>query len=242
MTQPYLDPLGKGGTYFGLRTMPQDVFNDYMVGLNEAGWRVAVHAVGDAAVDEVLEGFEKANAAEDITKEGWTIEHAFVTRPDQYPRIKALNLRLSVQDHLYLAAPVLKGYWGIERASQVTPLKTYLDEGFLVAGGTDSPVVPVNPFWVMYHFLSRDTISDGVYGANQVVASRDTMLRVMTINNAKLTDEQAIKGSIEPGKLADFVVLSADYMTIPVVEVENLKALATFVGGKQVHADPAFSP
>jgi predicted amidohydrolase YtcJ len=242
MTQPYLDPLGKGGTYFGLRTMPQDVFNDYMVGLNEAGWRVAVHAVGDAAVDEVLEGFEKANAAEDITKEGWTIEHAFVTRPDQYPRMKALNLRLSVQDHLYLAAPVLKGYWGIDRASQVTPLKTYLDEGFLAAGGTDSPVVPVSPFWVMYHFLSRDTISDGVYGQNQAVLSRDTMLRVMTINNAKLTDEQAIKGSIEPGKLADFVVLSADYMTIPVAEVENLKALATFVGGKQIYADPTFNP
>ena len=241
MTQPYLDPLGKGGTYFGLRTMPQDVFNDYMVGLNQAGWRVAVHAVGDAAVDEVLEGFEKANAAEDITKEGWTIEHAFVTRPDQYPRMKALGLRLSVQDHLYLAAPVLKGYWGIDRASQVTPVKTYLDEGFLLAGGTDSPVVPVSPFWVMYHFLSRDTISDGVYGANQAVTSRDTMLRIMTINNARLTDEQAIKGSIEPGKLADFAVLSADYMTIPVAEVENLKALATFVGGKQVDADPAFS-
>lgn len=241
MTQPYLDPLGKGGTYFGLRTMPQDVFNDYMVGLNQAGWRVAVHAVGDAAVDEVLEGFEKANAAEDITKEGWTIEHAFVTRPDQYPRMKALGLRLSVQDHLYLAAPVLKGYWGIDRASQVTPVKTYLDEGFLLAGGTDSPVVPVSPFWVMYHFLSRDTISDGVYGANQAVTSRDTMLRIMTINNARLTDEQAIKGSIEPGKLADFAVLSADYMTIPVAEVENLKALATFVGGKQVYADPAFS-
>jgi predicted amidohydrolase YtcJ len=242
MTQPYLDPLGKGGTYFGLRTMPQDVFNDYMVGLNKAGWRVAVHAVGDAAVDEVLEGFEKTNAVEDITKEGWTIEHAFVTRPDQYPRMKALNLRLSVQDHLYLAAPVLKGYWGIDRASQVTPLKTYLDEGFLAAGGTDSPVVPVSPFWVMYHFLSRDTISDGVYGQNQAVLSRDTMLRVMTINNAKLTDEQAIKGSIEPGKLADFVVLSADYMTIPVAEVENLKALATFVGGKQIYADPTFNP
>ena len=241
MTQPYLDPLGKGGTYFGLRTIPQDVFNDYMVGLNQAGWRVAVHAVGDAAVDEVLEGFEKANAAEDITKEGWTIEHAFVTRPDQYPRMKALGLRLSVQDHLYLAAPVLKGYWGIDRASQVTPVKTYLDEGFLLAGGTDSPVVPVSPFWVMYHFLSRDTISDGVYGANQAVTSRDTMLRIMTINNARLTDEQAIKGSIEPGKLADFAVLSADYMTIPVAEVENLKALATFVGGKQVYADPAFS-
>lgn len=242
MTQPYLDPLGQGGTYFGLQTTPQEVFNDYMVGLNQAGWRVATHAVGDAAVDEVIEGYELANAAKDITQAGWTIEHAFVTRPDQYPRMKALNLRLSVQDHLYLAAPVLKGYWGEDRASQVTPVKTYLDEGFLVAGGTDSPVVPVSPFWVMYHFLTRDTISDGVYGPNQAVMSRDTLLRIMTINNAKLTDEEATKGSIEVGKLADFAVLSADYMTIPDAEVENLKALATYVGGNQVYKDPAFNP
>ena len=235
MSKPYLEPMGKGGKYFGLQTVPQNAFDDYVRAINRAGWRTAVHAVGDAAVDEVLEGFEKANGDKSIVGKGWTIEHAFVTRPDQYPRMKKLDLRLSVQDHLYLAAPVLKGYWGMDRASQVTPLKTYVDQGFLLAGGTDSPVIPVNPFWVMYHFLTRDTISAGVYGANQAVPSRETILRIMTINNAKLTDEQAAKGSIEKGKFADFVVLSADYLTIPVADVENLKALATYVGGKQVY-------
>lgn len=239
MTRAYEGPLGKDGTYFGLQVMPQDVFNAYMVGVNQAGWRAAVHASGDAAVDQVLEGYEAANTIADITTKGWTIEHASVTRPDHYPRMKALNLRLSVQNHLYLAAPVLEGIWGIDRTSQHTPLKSILDEGLLVAGGTDSPVIPVSPFWVMYHFLSRDTISGGVYGKEQAVPSRDTMLRIMTINNAKLTDEQSIKGSIEPGKLADFVVLSADYMTIPMKEIEDLKALATYVGGEQVYKDPS---
>ncbi len=241
MTTAYLDPLGKGGTYFGLRTMTQTAFDDSVIALNRQGWRASVHAVGDAAVDQVLAGFEKANADKDVTKSGWGIEHAFVTRPDQYPRMKALNLRLSVQDHLYLAAPVLKGYWGLDRASQVTPLKTYMNEGFLLALGTDSSVVPMNPFWVMYHFLTRDTISDGIYGANQAVPSRDAILRMITLNNAKLTDEEAIKGSIEPGKLADFVVLSADYLTIPDKDVQNLKAMATFVGGNMVYKDPSFT-
>lgn len=239
MTKPYLEPMGQGGTYFGLRVLPQATFNSQAMAWNRAGWRVATHAVGDAAIDQVLQGYEQANADKDLRQAGWTIEHAFVSRPDQYPRIKAMNLRMSVQDHLYLAAPVLKNYWGADRASQVTPVKTYLDQGFLVAGGTDASVVPVNPFWVMYHFLTRDTISAGVFGANEAVASRDQVLRLITINYAKLTDEASIKGSIEPKKLADFVVLSADYMTVPAAEVENLKALATFVGGKKVYQDSA---
>ncbi|MGB4072743.1 amidohydrolase [Pseudomonas sp.] len=241
MTKPYAEPMGKGGTYFGLQKTDQATFNEYMVTLNRAGWRAAVHAVGDAAVDQVLTGFEVANTDNDITHNGWSIEHAFVTRPDQYPRIRKLQLNLSVQDQLYLAAPVLKKYWGMDRASQVTPLKTYLEQGFMVAIGTDSPVVPLSPFWAMYHFMTRDTISDGVYGENQSVTSRDALLRMMTINNATLTDEAAIKGSIEPGKLADFVVLSADYMTIPTTQVRDLKAVATYVGGRQVYQDTTFA-
>ena len=63
----------------------------------------------------------------------------------------------------------------------------------------------------MYHFLTRDTVTGGVHGASQAIASRDTVLRIMTIDNAKLTDQQIIKGSIETGKLADFVALFADY-------------------------------
>ena len=238
MTQAYEEPMGQGGTYFGIRTVPQATYTSTVEALNREGWRVATHAVGDAAIDQVLQGYEAANAVKDIRQSGWTIEHAFVSRQDQYPRMKTLNLRLSVQDHLYLVAPVLRNYWGADRASQVTPVKTYLDQGFLVAGGTDSPVVPVNPFWVMYHFMSRDTISGGVFGANQAVSSRLEMLKLLTINYAKLTDEADIKGSIEDNKLADFVVLSGDIMTMPAAQVEDLKAIATYVNGKKVYQNP----
>ena len=235
MTRAYEGEIGEDGTYFGLRPLSQETFDAYVLGINEAGWRVATHAVGDAAVDMVLDGYGKADAAESIVGRDWVVEHAFVTRPDQYPRIRDLDLWLSVQDHLYLAAPVLKRYWGEDRAAQVTPLKTYLDEELKVAGGTDSPVIPTNPFWVLYHFLTRDTISDGVYGPEEAVESRDALLRLLTIDNARLTNEEAIKGSIEPGKVADFVVLSADYTTIPAEEVQDLKALATYVGGEEVY-------
>jgi predicted amidohydrolase YtcJ len=141
-----------------------------------------------------------------------------------------------------LAAPSLKKYLGPERASQITPVKTYLDNGFLVVGGTDSPVVPVNPFWQFYHFLTRDTITDGVYGENERVMSRVELLRMITINYAKLTGEADIKGSIETGKLADFVVLSDDILAVAERSIPQMKALATYVGGKEVYRDAGWTP
>ena len=134
----------------------------------------------------------------------------------------------------------MKKYWGIDRARDVTPLKTYLDNGFLVVGGSDSPVVPLNPFWELYHFHTRNMISDGVYGANERVESRETLLRMITINYARLTGEDKIKGSIEPGKLADFAILSDDILTVPPKQMLQIKALATYVGGKQVYHDPSY--
>jgi len=206
--------------------------------LNRLGWRVATHAVGDAAIDQVLDAYTAANADQSIVGKRWSIEHFFIGRPDHYPRARELGLVISAQDHLYRAGPSLVKYWGRERAEQVTPVRTFLDQGILVAGGTDSPVIPYNPFWAMYHFISRETLSDGVYGANQRI-SRDEALRIFTINNAKLTFEENIKGSIEPGKLADLVVLSADILTVPEKQIESLKAVATMVGGRFVYGDPA---
>jgi predicted amidohydrolase YtcJ len=222
--------------------VPPATYDTLVVGLNRLGWRVATHAVGDAAMDEVLQGYEKANADKSITQQGWAIEHAFITRPEQFPRMKALNVRLSLQDHLYLAAPTLRNYWGATRAASVTPAKSYADAGFQISGGTDTPVVPFSPFASMYHFLTRDTISAGIYGPEQALQSREQVLRMFTTNYAQLTDETKIKGSIEPGKLADVVVLSADFMTIPDKQVQSLKALATYVGGKLVYHDPGFNP
>ena len=148
-----------------------------------------------------------------------------MSRPDQVARLKKLDLVLSVQNHLYLAAPSLKKYLGMERASQITPVKTYLDTGLLVVGGTDSPVVPFNPFWQFYHFLTRNTITDGVYGANERVTSRADLLRMITINVANYTGEAAIKGSIEPGKLADFAVLSRTFADAPEARLVDRRRL-----------------
>ena len=231
MRQPYAEPWGESGTFRGVNTMAQAPYTDVVKELNRLGWRVATHAVGDAAIDEVLSAYEVANAERSIVGKRWTIEHGFIPQSDQFPRMKALDLVISAQDHLYLAGPSLVRYWGAQRAAWTTPMRAYLDRHFIVAGGTDSSVVPYPPLWVIYHFVTRDTISGGVLGPDQRI-SRQEALRVETINNAYLTFEEAMKGSIEPGKLADLVVLPEDILTCPDKRIQQMRVSMTMVGGR----------
>jgi predicted amidohydrolase YtcJ len=237
MREPYAEPWGEHGTFYGVNTMKQSPYTDVVKELNRLGWRVATHAVGDAAIDEVLAAYEAANAEKPIVGRRWTIEHGFIPQPDQFPRMKKLGLVISAQDHLYLAGPSLVSYWGAARAARTTPVRSYLDQGFIVAGGTDSSVVPYPPLWVIYHFVSRDTISGGVMGADQKI-SRKEALQVSTINNAYLTFEESLKGSIEVGKLADLVVLPEDILTCPDKQIEQMHVAMTMVGGKIVYRRP----
>jgi predicted amidohydrolase YtcJ len=234
MREPYAEPWGESGTFRGVNTMKQPAFSEVVKELNRLEWRVSTHAVGDAAIDEVLAAYEAANAERSIAGRRWTIEHGFLPQPDQLPRMKALALVISAQDHLYLAGPSLVKYWGAARAARTTPVRTYLDRGFVVAGGTDSPVVPYPPLWVLYHFVTRDTISGGVLGADQKV-SRKEALQVETINNAYLTFEERSKGSIEPGKLADLVVLPEDILACPEKRIEQMPVDMTMVAGTIVY-------
>ena len=239
MREPYVEPWGRNGTFHGINTMPPEAFTDTVLQLNELGWRVATHALGDAAIDLVLDGYEAAHAQAPITGRRWAIEHGFIPAADQFPRIRALGLVVSAQNHLYVAGPSMEKYWGRERADWSTPIRTYLNENIPVSGGTDAPVIPYPPLWAIYHFVTRDTLSGGIYGANQRV-SREEALRLVTINNAYLTFEEDLKGSIEPGKLADLVVLSDDIMTVPEERIDDLTVLMTMVGGAIVHEHPDY--
>src|SRR3546814_9012900 len=130
------------------------------------GWRPTVHAAGDAAVAEVLGGFAVADAQSSIRGKRWTIEHAALTNPALTQQMHRLGVQISVQNHMYLAGPIVERYWGSSRAEQNTPVATYLDAGLLVAGGTDAPVIPANPFWDLYFLPSRAPLSGKSYGAN----------------------------------------------------------------------------
>ena len=231
LREPYAEPWGQGGEFFGLRILAEEPFQEIVLELGRRGWRVATHAVGDAAIDQVLAAYEAAASEVPVAGRRWTIEHGFLPQPDQYPRMRALGLHVAAQHHLYLAAPSLEKYWGRERAARVTPVREYLDAGIPVSGGTDAPVVPYPPLWVIHHFVSRETISAGVFGEDQRV-SLEEALRLLTTAYAELTFEEDRKGSLEPGMLADFVVLSADPREVP---ADEITVEMTAVGGEVVY-------
>ena len=170
MREPYAEPYGRGGTFHGLQTLPAERFTMAVSELNRRGWRVATHAVGDAAIDQVLAGYEAADAEGSIEDRRWTIEHGFIAAADQLARIRELGLVLSAQHHLYVAGPSLEQYWGRSRAERVTPVRTYLNHGIAVSLGSDSPVVPFPPLRVLYHFTTRDTITGGVFGPDERIS------------------------------------------------------------------------
>jgi hypothetical protein len=233
MREPYEEPWGEGGAFSGLQTVSREPFVETVRALHASGWRVATHAVGDAAIDLVLDAYEVANADAPLQGLRWVIEHGFIPRDDQFPRMRALGLSVSAQDHLYLAAPSLAEYWGEDRAAWTTPLRAYLDADIPVSLGTDSPVVPYDPWWVLHHFTTRETISAGVFGADQRV-TRLEALRAATEGYAYLTFSEDERGSLEVGKLADLAVTAMDYLTCADPCLESMQVDLTVVGGRIV--------
>lgn len=233
MREPYEEPWGEDGTYFGLQTVPREPFIESVLELRRAGRRVATHAVGDAAIDLVLDAYEAADAEAPLDGERWVLEHGFIPRQDHFERMRGMGVLASVQDHLYLAAPSLVDYWGADRAGWTTPLKAYLDAGVPVSLGTDSPVVPYDPWWVLHHFTTRGTISAGVVGADQAV-SRQQALRAATEGYAYLIFAEDERGTLAPGKLADLVVTAESYLDCPDPCLESMRADLTMVDGRVV--------
>ena len=240
MTQPYREPYGQGGKYFGLNTVPGALLFDVVKMLNQLDLRPSTHAVGDTAVDLVLDAYEQAHKERAITDRRWAIEHAFITRPDQIERIKRLGIVISAQSHLYLAGSSLVEYWGSERAEAVAPVRSWLDAGLHIAGGTDNklPYYPESPMLTFIHWVTRDTASAGVLGKEQAITRKEA-LRIATLENAYLTFEDSIKGRLVPGHLADLVVLNQDIMTVPDADLPRTQVVGTMVGGKLVYGNEA---
>ncbi len=239
MREPYAAPWDQDGTYYGINTTEPDNYLMTVQELNRLQWPVSTHAVGDAAIDLVLDVYENVNTEQSIVGKRWTIEHGFIPAMDHFQRIRDLGLTISAQDHLYVAGPSLEKYWGRARADWVTPVRTYLDENIPISGGTDSSVVPFPPLWVLYHFITRDTITGGVFGSDQAI-TREEAVRLLTIDNAYLTFEEDIKGSIETGKLADLIVLADDIMTCPATCLRDADIVLTRVGDQTVYENPNY--
>ena len=232
LREPYANRTDRGE----LRITPAQL-RQAMLTINRYGWRPSIHVMGDAALDAVLDAYEAADAEKSIRDKRWVVEHIPLVHPDQMERMARLGVVVSAQIQPYFSADRFIRDYGKERADDMVPMRELIDHHLHVSTGSDwgglGDVYEMNPFVNIYFYVSRKTKAGTMAGAAQKI-SREEALRVSTINNAYMTFEESVKGSIEPGKLADFVILSQDILTIAEDKIPSIRPLATYVGGQKV--------
>ncbi len=231
------DPYPHDSSYYGSFLIPPERLNKLVATCNRYNWRVGIHCVGDAAIDKVLDAYEYANKEKSIMGRRFILIHASLMQPDQMERAKKLGVRVDLQnDFMWDKAATVERFLGKEKANKACPTRWLIDQMGIgsIGAGTDYPVNTYNPFINMYVMVSRKDKNGVVYGANQAIA-REEALRLYTNGSAAYSFKEDVKGSIEPGKLADLVVISHDILTCPEEFVKDIQAVMTIVDGKIVY-------
>ena len=204
------------------------------------------HSQGDAAVDAMVDTYERINRDDfPVRDRRPSITHASFMSAEAIAKMKALGVVANMQPAwLYLDGVTLRQHFGLERLTYFHPYKTLFEQGVTVGGGSDHmqkigslrSINPYNPFLAMWTTIARLPRGADTPLHPEQTLTREQAIRFYTINNAFLTFEEAHKGSIEPGKLADFVVLDRDILTCPVDDIKDIKVEATYLGGSKVYA------
>jgi hypothetical protein len=199
--------------------------------------RVAIHGNGDAAIDDILEAFAAVQKADPRPDARHRIEHCQTAREDQLARMEQLGVSPSFfVAHVY--------YWGDrhrdiflgpERGARISPLASSLRHHLRFTVHNDTSVTPVNPLQLVWTAVNRVTSSGKVLGKSEAISVMDA-LRSVTSEAAWQNFEEKERGSLEPGKLADFVILDRSPLTVPAMDILKLKVVETIIGGERVSA------
>jgi hypothetical protein len=238
-TQPYFQPPeGQKPGYSGYPAFPQAGEAQKWVDLAyEKHWQLLVHANGDAAVDELIETVRNAQGKYGGGDRRTVLVHGQYLRPDQVPQLRALGIIPS----LY---PMHTFYWGDwhresvagpKRAEFISPTGAVLRAGMKFTIHSDAPVTFPNSMRVLDSAVNRTTRSGYVLGPDQRI-SPEVALKAMTLWAAYQHFEDGTKGSLEVGKLADMVVLSANPLTVPRATIKDIRVLETIKEGKTVYS------
>jgi predicted amidohydrolase YtcJ len=238
--EPYTDDPSTSGLASD-EMIPESKMLGQIVGADRAGLQIAVHAIGDRANDLVLNFFEQAIASNGPRDRRFRIEHAQHLRPDDIPRFAKLGVIASMQPY----HAIDDGRWadrriGPERAKTAYAFRSLLDAGAVLAFGSDWDVAPMAPLLGIHAAATRRTL-DGKHPGGWIPEQKITVaeaLRAYTWGSAFAGFEEKMKGTIEPGKLADMVVLSRDILAIDPAEIADVKVAMTIVGGKVVYRTP----
>jgi predicted amidohydrolase YtcJ len=227
----------------GLNTTPVDSIRRTARLAAEHGFQLCVHAIGDRANRETLDLFREVFQEHPEQKDlRWRIEHAQHLHPDDIPRFGGLGVIASMQGvHATSDAPFVVKRLGVDRARKgAYAWRSLLGAGAMIANGTDVPVEKVSPIKCFYASVTRK-LPDGTAFFPEQRMSRREALRSYTLDAAYAAFEEDLKGSLQPGKLADVVVLSKDILTVPEEEILQAEVVYTIVGGKALYAQRSSS-
>lgn len=238
-TKPYLVevPGCDHGECKGFPNITQEQFNDAILKAYTNNIRPFVHCNGDATIDMYIQALDNANkqlATNSTTRRPVTIHSQFV-RPDQLDQYKRLGVIPALfSNHAFFWGDVHVQNLGLERASFLSPLKSATKKGLLPTNHTDYGVTPLNQLFLLWTSVVRESRSGKVIGPNERLTPIEG-LRAITINGAHEYFEEKTKGSIEKGKLADFVILSDDITTINPEKIKDVTVLETIKEGKTIY-------
>jgi predicted amidohydrolase YtcJ len=222
LSEPYADDPACYGTLY----YTQEEVNAFVLKAHKAGLQVAMHAVGDGAVEQALDAYGAALAAHPRDDHRHRIEHCEIIRDEQIERARRLGVALGIQ-------PPFNHYWphttyysslGEERAWKADPVRSLVRPGLLIAGGSDSTVTPLGPLIGVHAAVNHSNPAERV-GVREALA-------LYTINAARIGFEEQDKGSLEVGKLGDIVVLSEDPSEVEPGKIKDIPIEMTIVGGQ----------
>jgi len=235
--EPYTDDPGTSGLLHG-QMFPEGIMEKRIMEADRAGLQLAIHAIGDRANSLLLDMYEKAVAANGPRDRRWRVEHAQHLRPADIVRFGRLGLVAAVQPyHLVDDGRWAEGKIGPERARTTYAFRSLQEAGATLAFGSDWTVAPLSPVLGIYAAVTRRTL-DGKKPGGWVPEEKisvEEAVRAYTINGAYTEFAEAVKGTIQAGKLADMVVLDRDIFTIPPEEIAGVKVALTVFDGKIVH-------
>ena len=240
LTKPYwVPPAGRGKDYAGSPAMTDEQANAFVEEAFRKGWQIHVHCNGDAAADQFIRAVRLAVAKLGAGDRRPVMVHAQTVREDQLDAMKELGIIPSFFGmHTY--------YWGDwhrdsvlgpERASRISPAASALKRGIPFTQHHDAPVALPSSLMVLFSQVNRVTRSGQVLGPEQRVSALDA-IKSITINAAHQYFEERTKGSLEPGKLADFVILDRNPLTVDPMAIKDIKVVETIKEGRTIYRAP----
>ncbi|MGC2697066.1 MAG: amidohydrolase [Candidatus Angelobacter sp.] len=239
-TAYFFDPYTDAPNTHGLLSdemHPVSAMQQRLRGADAAGLQLCIHAIGDRAISITLDMFNQIERTNGKRDRRWRIEHSQHVAAKDFARYARLGVIASVQPyHAIDDGRWAEGRIGPDRIKRTYAFRTFLENGVRLAFGTDWSVAPLSPMLTVYAAVTRATL-DGKNPGGWVPEQKLTVpeaIEAYTMGSAYAEFQEKEKGSITPGKLADFVVLSDDIFKIPPTAIKNVKVEATFLGGKQV--------